>query len=90
MNASVKTQIVTETETNNIKAQIKEDVMNEAKSIQITTEAPNTNPQIINVPMEMLSVPVSHPRRNSGDMETLQKSISQNGLSGATDRLQVR
>jgi ParB/RepB/Spo0J family partition protein len=80
MNASVKTQIVTETETNNIKAQIKEDVMNEAKSIQITTEAPNTNPQIINVPMEMLSVPVSHPRRNSGDMETLQKSISQNGL----------
>jgi len=43
-------------------------------------EAQNTNPQIINVPMDKLAVPISHPRRNSGDTETLQKSIRKNGL----------
>ena len=59
--------------------QIKEDAMT-ATTAQNAHEAPNTIPQIIDVPMEKLAVPVSHPRRNRGDLETLQKSIRKNGL----------
>ncbi len=43
-------------------------------------ETKNNNYQIVELPIEQLTVPMSHPRRNSGDMETLQNSIRKNGL----------
>ena len=43
-------------------------------------ETKNKNYQIVELPIEQLTVPMSHPRRNSGDMETLQNSIRKNGL----------
>jgi ParB/RepB/Spo0J family partition protein len=43
-------------------------------------ETKNNNPQIVELSIEQLTVPMSHPRRNSGDMETLQNSIRKNGL----------
>ena len=70
----------TEAQNANINDSIQEEAMTAAVDTQAATEAPNTNPQIIDVPMDKLAVPVSHPRRNSGDLETLQKSIRKNGL----------
>ncbi|MBC2736541.1 MAG: ParB/RepB/Spo0J family partition protein [Desulfobacteraceae bacterium] len=49
-------------------------------SIQTTANELNNNPQVIDIPMENLSVPLSHPRRSQGDQESLQKSIRKNGL----------
>jgi ParB/RepB/Spo0J family partition protein len=43
-------------------------------------ETKNNNPQIVELSIEQLTVPMSHPRRNSGDMENLQNSIRKNGL----------
>ena len=54
--------------------------MTAAVNTQAATEAPNTNPQIIDVPMDKLAVPVSHPRKSTGNMDSLKKSIECNGL----------
>ena len=47
---------------------------------QAQVESKTIDNRIIEVPVENLSIPVSHPRRRQGDMETLEKSIRQNGL----------
>jgi ParB/RepB/Spo0J family partition protein len=57
---------------------IKEEVMTTA--VNTLAETPNAYPQIIDVPMGNLAVATSHPRKNIGDLETLQKSIRKNGL----------
>lgn len=46
----------------------------------IKENSQHNNPQIIEVPIDQLSVPTSHPRRNAGDPDTLQKSIRRDGL----------
>ena len=53
---------------------------NSKKNENKMAETQNTNPQLIDVPLENLSVPMSHPRREKGDIETLQRSIRKNGL----------
>ena len=59
---------------------IQEEAMTSAVNAQAATEAPNTNPQIIDVPMDKLAVPLSHPRKDTGNMDSLKKSIECNGL----------
>ena len=78
MKSAINTQ--TAAAAQNANTQIKENAMTTASTAVPTVEAPNTNPKIIDVPMDKLAVPTSHPRRNVGDLETLQKSIRKNGL----------
>ncbi|WP_457570928.1 DNA methyltransferase [Desulfovulcanus sp.] len=54
--------------------------MNTIEKDQTKVEAQNNRPEIIEISLENLSVPLSHPRRNKGDMESLQRSIRKNGL----------
>jgi ParB family chromosome partitioning protein len=54
--------------------------MTSAVNTQAGTEAPNTNPQVIDVAVENLEVPDSHPRQYKGDMESLKESIRCNDL----------
>lgn len=78
MTSAVNTHVATEAP--NANTRIEENAMKTASTAATTVEAPNTNPIIIDVPMDKLAVPTSHPRRNVGDLETLQKSIRKNGL----------
>ena len=73
-------QTVSETQNENTNDSIKEGNMTVANNIQIETEATNDNPQIIEVPIEKLVVPDSHPRKYQGDMKSLKESINCNGL----------
>ena len=83
-NTQIEEFTMTETNTNTTTTEAhnvntNDSIQEEAMTAQ-TAVAPNTNPQIVDVPMEMLAVPVSHPRRNNGDLKTLERSIRKNGL----------
>lgn len=54
--------------------------MTDTKNTQIAAEAPNTNPQIVDIPLELLAVPLSHPRRDNNRLESLKDSIKREGL----------
>ena len=76
--AITQTEKETQNEDNN--DSIKEDKMTAAKNTQIETEATNDNPQVLDVPIEKLAVPDSHPRKYQGDMKSLKESIKCNDL----------
>jgi modification methylase len=65
------------TENTNIEGDEK---MTDTKNTQIAAEAPNTNPQIVEIPLELLAVPLSHPRRDNNGLESLKDSIKRDGL----------
>jgi ParB/RepB/Spo0J family partition protein len=80
MSDFISTQSGIEVQNVNNNNSTQEEAMTAAVNTQAETAIPNTNPIIIDVPMDKLAVPTSHPRRNIGDLETLQKSIRKNGL----------
>lgn len=59
---------------------IGDEEMTNTTNTQTANEAQNVNPQVFEVPMEKLAVPLSHPRRDNTELESLKKSIELNGL----------
>jgi len=54
--------------------------MESLRNTQANGEVQSNNAQIIEVSIDKLSVPLSHPRRNSGNLDNLQQSIRKNGM----------
>ena len=54
--------------------------MENLSNTQANGEAQSNNAQIIEVSIDKLSVPLSHPRRNPGNLDNLQQSIRKIGM----------
>ncbi|MFO7668336.1 MAG: DNA methyltransferase, partial [Bacteroidales bacterium] len=80
MTAAITNPTVTEAQNINTNDSIQEEAMTSAVYTQAATAAQKDNLQIIYLPIDTLAVPLSHPRRDKGNMDILKKSIESNDL----------